>query len=78
MSQLILDNLFLAKLRDLKQITQLCDPNGKVVGEFVPKLDLSAWEPITPEVSQEELDRRAHSKEWYTTAQALDHLSNLR
>lgn len=62
---------------------ELCDESGRVLGRFVPKddmsdvVDMSDWEPVTPDVSEEELDRREQSTEWYTTEQVLDHLRNL-
>ncbi len=50
----------------------MCDPSGKVLGRFVPLIDLSEWEPVTPEISEEELDRRERSNERRsTTAEVL-------
>jgi acyl-CoA reductase-like NAD-dependent aldehyde dehydrogenase len=46
--------------------------------EAFGKVDLSEWEPITPEVSEEELDRREQSNEKrYTTAEVLERLKEL-
>jgi hypothetical protein len=42
-------------------------------------IDMSEWEPLTPEVSEEELDRRERSNEKrYTTAEVLAYLEKLR
>ncbi len=38
---------------------ELCDLISRVLGRFIPATDLSGWEPISPELSQQELDRRA-------------------
>jgi hypothetical protein len=38
---------------------------------------MSDWEPVSPEVSEEELDRRAKSNDWYTTEEVLAHLKKL-
>jgi hypothetical protein len=38
---------------------------------------MSEWEPVTPEVSEEELDEREQSTEWYTTEEVLAHLKSL-
>ncbi|HWG43137.1 MAG TPA: hypothetical protein VN688_10155 [Gemmataceae bacterium] len=46
-----------------------------MVGQPVPLIDLSEWEPLSPDVSEEELDRRAQSNEKrYTTAEVLAQL----
>lgn len=46
--------------------------------EFVSPIDLSEWEPLSPDVSEEELDRRAKSTEKrYTTVEILAHLEIL-
>ena len=40
--------------------------------------DLAEWEPLSPDISEEELDRRANSKEKrYTTTEVLAHLERL-
>jgi hypothetical protein len=38
---------------------------------------MSDWEPVSPEVSEEELDRREQATEWYSTDEVLAHLRNL-
>ncbi len=78
MTQIVLDMNTAAKLQQLAEPADLCDPSGNVVGRFVPPLiDLTKWEPITPDVSEEELDRREQSDEWYTTEEVLAHLEKL-
>lgn len=78
MPQIILDANLSGRLHQLGQAVELCDPAGKVIGRFVPIVDLSRWEPVTPDVSQEELDRRACSNEKrYSTAEVLAHLEKL-
>ena len=75
MTRIILDANLASKLNELGQPVELCDPSGQVVGRFVPRIDLSQWEPMTPEVSEEELDRREQANEKrYTTAKVLAHL----
>jgi hypothetical protein len=77
MTQITLDEALAGKLHGLNEIVQLCDPGGRVLGWFSPQVDMSEWEPVSPEVSEEELDRRAKSNEWYTTEEVLDHLKKL-
>ena len=78
MTRVIVDNDLRAKLHNLTETLVLCDEVGNVFGHFVPAIDLSEWEPVSPEISEEELDRRARSKERrYSTAEVLDHLEGL-
>src|SRR5438067_12420591 len=69
MTRIILDAGSASKLTGLVRPAELCDPSGRVLGRFVPVIDMSDWEPVTPDVSEEELDRREQSTEWYTTEQ---------
>jgi hypothetical protein len=50
----------------------------QVLGRFFPKVDLSNYEPLEPQVSEEELDRRSKSKgKCYTTAEVVAYLESL-
>lgn len=40
-------------------------------------MDTPEWEPATPGASEEELDRREQSTEWYSTEEVLAHLKEL-
>jgi hypothetical protein len=78
MTQITLDPAVANKLQGLARVVELCDPSGRVLGRFLPAVDLAEWEPISPEVSDEELDRRACSPgKRYTTAEVLAHLERL-
>ena len=78
MNQITLDPTLSKQLHGLGQVVELCDPSGQVLGRFVPVVDLNEWEPLSPVVSEEELDRRASSKEKrYTTSEVLAHLEKL-
>src|SRR5438552_2303489 len=57
MTQILLDAALASKLNDLKSPAELCDPSGRVVGRFVPAVDLSEWELPPDDISEEELDR---------------------
>lgn len=62
----------------LGQTAELCDPDGKVLGRFIPTLDLAGWEPASADISDEELARRsASSSRRYSTAEVLKHLETL-
>jgi hypothetical protein len=78
MSKVVLNGDVMDKLGRLYYTVELCDEAGRVLGRFVPALDISEYEPLTPEISKEELERRKHSKEKrYTTAEVLAHLEKL-
>ena len=77
MTQIILDADIASKLNDVFQPVELCDPSGRVLGQFVPRIDMSEWEPITPDVSEEELDRREKSEVWYSTEEVFAYLKRL-
>jgi hypothetical protein len=75
MTQIILDVSVSSKLNHLTHTVELCDPSGRVLGRFVPLIDLSEWEPLSPDISEEELERRSRSTEKrFTTAEAIAYL----
>ena len=78
MTRILMDADLPAKLRQLTEPAELCDEAGKVVGRFDPIFDPSKWEMVGPEVTDEELERRANSNERrYTTAEVLAYLEKL-
>jgi hypothetical protein len=78
MTQIILDASVSSKLSDQTQPVELCDPSGRVLGRFVPLIDMTDWEPLSPDISEEELEQRARSNEKRsTTAEVLAHLEKL-
>ena len=78
MTRVAVDAALASKLHDLGSVVELCDPSGRVLGRFIPAVDLSEWEALSPEISEEELNRREQSNEKrYTTAEVLAHLEKL-
>jgi hypothetical protein len=78
MSRITLDASMVGKYDHLPGPVEVCDPSGRVLGQFMPKIDLSDWEPMSPPASEEELNRRMNSKEkGYTTAEVLAYLEKL-
>jgi hypothetical protein len=78
MTQITLVSHLASKLHDPEQVVEPCDPSGRVLGRFVPIVDLSGWGAASPEVSEEELDRRVHLPgRRSTTAEVLQHLERL-
>ena len=77
MTQITLSNAVATQLHGLTAPVALCDTSGKVLGRFIPAIDASEWEPVSPEVSEDELDRRQQGTEWYSTQEVLSHLKSL-
>ena len=78
MTPIVLDAILANQLSRVGQPVSLSDPSGKVIGRFVPVLDMSEWEPVEPEPTEEELDAIERSIErTYSTAEVLAHLEKL-
>jgi len=77
MSQIILDADTASKLSDLDYSVELCDPSGRVLGYFSPRVEMSEVEFLSPGVSEEELDRREQSDKWYSFEEVMAHLKRL-
>jgi hypothetical protein len=77
MSQIILDAVLSSRLHQLGTSVELCDPSGHVLGRFVPLVDLSRWEPVSPDVSEEELDRRERANDWVSSDEVREHMKSL-
>ncbi len=79
MIRIIIDATLPEKLQHLTEVAEFCDESGRVLGRFLPILDLSQYEPLEPQISQEEIQRRKQNKgKTYPTAEVLDHLENVR
>jgi hypothetical protein len=78
MTRVIVDEVLRNKLHNLCQPLELCDGSGRVLGRFFPTLDLSQYEPLEPQISNEEMQRRKLNKgKTFTTVEVLAHLENL-
>jgi hypothetical protein len=77
MTQVILDAPTRSKLHNLTEPLELCDESGRLLAHVVPVLDESQYERWEPPISEEELQRRRKSTEWYSTADVLAYLDTL-
>ena len=78
MIQVVVDQAMQTKLHNFSQPVELCDLAGRVLGRVFPAGDLTQYEPLVPQVSEEELDRREKTNEKrYTTTEVLAHLEKL-
>ena len=81
MLRITVDDELRKKFKDFKEDVELYDSDGRVVGRFhisAPWTDPDQWEPLTPEISQEQIERRLEEGGGtYTTAQVIEYLSKL-
>ena len=79
MTQIVLDETSVRKLLQLTEPAELCDPSGRVLGDFHPRSPLASKLPPGFECphSKEELDRRRNDPIRYSTEEVLKHLENL-
>lgn len=73
MTQIVLEGEVVEKLLRLGEPVQVCDPSGKVLGEFRPRLQISSKLPDGFECpfSEEELEAARRDPRRYTTAEVL-------
>ena len=81
MVRITVDDELRKKFLNFIDDVELCDETGRVLARFqrsTPWSDPDQWEPITPEISQEEIERRLKAGgPTYTTAEVLEKLSKL-
>jgi hypothetical protein len=77
MTRVLIDANLPPKLLQLTEAMELCDGSGRVVCQVFPMMNLSEYEPWEPPISEEELQRREQSNQWYTTEEVLAHLKSL-
>jgi hypothetical protein len=81
MTKLTIDAELRKKLLNLTTPLELCDETGHVLARLTPSTpwnDPDNWVALTPEISEEELQRRLESDEpTYSTQEVLDRLRNL-
>jgi hypothetical protein len=78
MSELQLPEMVASQLQGLSEPVHLCDASGKRLGSFVPAIDLSEYEVLGPDLSDQVADEISRSQEWFTTSQVLQRLESLR
>jgi hypothetical protein len=78
MTRIVVDVALRSKLQNLTEPLELCDESGRVLARVTPTRDLSEYEPLEPQISDEELVRRSQSNEkTFTTAEVLAYLEKL-
>lgn len=78
MIRIEIDDILRQRLGNLAKPVQICDASGRVLAHVLPVDDMADFELVSPDVSDEELERRHRSNERrYTTAEVLDHLERL-
>jgi hypothetical protein len=59
MTQIVVDAVTRDQLCGLNHPAELLDKDGRVLGRFLPAADLAEWEPLEPQVGEEELGQRS-------------------
>jgi hypothetical protein len=77
MTKITVDPMLMDRLLNLAEPLELCDESGHVLGRFFPNQVPSDPELRKPQISDEEIERRAKSNDWLTTAEVLAHLERL-
>ncbi len=58
MTRLIVDPSTGAKLAQAKQLLELCDAAGRILGQFIPALDTTLCQKLEPQITEDEMRRR--------------------
>ena len=81
MVRITVDDELRRRFQDFKEEVEICDEDGRVLARIQPSTpwtDPDEWEPLTPEISQEEIERRlAAGGPSYTTAEVIERLNTL-
>jgi hypothetical protein len=77
MTKIRVDETLSNQLHQVGEVVELCDPSGAVLGRFIPLIDPSKWQALTPEASEQELDQREQEADEFTTTEMLAHLESL-
>lgn len=78
MTRVIVDSTLKEKLLGLSLPLELCDDAGRVMAHVTPVDEHGEYEPAGPQISRDELRRRANSSERrFSTSEVLKHLESL-
>ncbi|HQU44726.1 MAG: hypothetical protein B7Z73_07470 [Planctomycetia bacterium 21-64-5] len=78
MTRIVIDSLLRNKLLGLNSPLELCDDSGQVLALLTPVERRAEHIPSEPQISREELRRRATSSERrYSTEEVLKYLESL-
>ncbi len=62
MNRIVVDSSTVEKLRGFVDPLELCDDAGNVLGHFTPRLKGTEFPGMEPQISEEELTRRAKER----------------
>jgi hypothetical protein len=71
MTKIVVDRVVWERLASVKEPVQLCDEQGRVFGCFTPAAEQPPFEWGRPQISEEELQRRAQGQGGRTLAEIL-------
>jgi hypothetical protein len=71
MTRIFIDAALGAKLHELTEPAQICDPAGRILGSFTPTPMEAIYEGLEPQITKEELEQRAREGGGRTLAEIL-------
>lgn len=78
MSTIVVGEDLCRQLQGLDHSVDMVDPQGKVLGKFIPTLNADDFEGLEPKISAEEARRRLERRsKTFTTQEVLKHLESL-
>jgi hypothetical protein len=81
MTRVTIDANLRKVLLDFSKPLELCDESGFVLGKFIPaKPDITEddWRDLTPDLTDEELEKEIDSGECYSTQELIDEIKRMR
>jgi len=77
MTRIIIDANLERKLHALSEVAEIIGESGRTLGRFVPAVTSVQYEPLEPQISKQELQRRKQANEKRcTTAEVLAYLDS--
>lgn len=78
MTRIVIDEVIRQKLRDFKEVIELCDDRGRVVARVMPTQDITTYRGLQPPLSDEELaERKRYTGPMRTAEEVLKRLDGL-
>lgn len=77
MVRVVVDDEVRTKLGNLSEVLEICDSSGQLLGYFAPATERPESERLKPQVSDEELRRRAEQGGGRPLAEILERLGKL-
>ncbi len=81
MTRVTVDAQLQQLLLNFSRPLELCDESGSLVGRFIPAMSHIVdddWSDLTPDLTDEELEKEIDSGESYSTQEIIDEIKRMR